>query len=225
MPAAVVVNGQVNTVPSRQALAAAGGYYVATNPTPGTGVLFGTVTGFSATADGLFTISNNNPNGGRTIQLDALTLMISGTAPTATTVQKLAVYVESGIVAPSAGNVAVTPRALNPAGPSTGAVINGFSSAAMTIPAAVGTRTLVANASLPTSLGITGDSYVYIFGGDPAVATPGLTAVRSAAPARLVVTTTPVTIPPQYTAIIDFWWLTQATNGPTFEFELGYFEN
>jgi len=40
-----------------------------------------------------------------------------------------------------------------------------------------------------------------------------------------VTTCAPVTIPPQYTAIIDFWWLTQATNGPTFEFELGYFES
>jgi hypothetical protein len=119
----------------------------------------------------------------------------------------------------------VTPRALNPAGVTSGATINGFSSAAMTIPAAVGTRTLVANASLPTSLGITGDSYVYIFGGDPSIATTALTAVRATAPARLVTTCAPVTIPPQYTAIIDFWWLTQATNGPTFEFELGYFES
>ena len=149
--ATVVLNGQLNAVPPRQAVAASSNYYVATNPTPGTGVLFGTVTAFSATADGLFTIANTNAAGGRTIQLDALTLMISGTAPTATTVQKLAVYVESGIVAPSAGNVAITPRALNPAGPVSGATINGFSSAAMTIPAAVGTRTLVANASLPTS--------------------------------------------------------------------------
>jgi len=223
--ATVVLNGQLNAVPARQAVAAASNYYVATNPTPGTGVLFGTVTAFSATADGLFTIANTNAVGGRTIQLDALTLMMSGTAPTATTVQKLAVYVESGIVAPSAGNVAVTPRALNPAGVTSGATINGFSSAAMTIPAAVGTRTLVANASLPTSLGITGDSYVYIFGGDPSTATTALTAVRATAPARLVTTCAPVTIPPQYTAIIDFWWLTQATNGPTFEFELGYFES
>src|SRR4051812_46501394 len=106
MPSTVVVNGQVNTVPPRQAMALAGNYYVATNPTAGTGVVFGTVTAFSATADGLFTISNS---GSRVIQLDYLKLMLSGTAPTATTVLKLAVFNEVGIVAPSAGNVAVTP--------------------------------------------------------------------------------------------------------------------
>jgi hypothetical protein len=206
-------------------LAGLGSYYVATNPTPGTGVLAGTVTAFSATADGLFTISNTNPIiGGRTIQLDALSLHMSGTAPTATTCQKVAVYMESGIVAPSGGNVAVTPRAVNPASITSGAVINGFSSAMCTIPAAVGSRTLVANTSLPTSLGITGDSYIYAFGADPAIANTALTAVRATSPARLVTTLAPVTIPPQYTAIIDWWWIGQATNGPTFDYEIGYFE-
>ncbi len=222
-PTAVVVNGQVGLLSPRQGLAAAGKYFVATNPTPGTGVLFGTVTAFSATADGLFTISNNNANNGATIYLDTLTLNMSGTAPTATTVAKMAVFLETGIVAPSAGNVAVVPRNCLVGGATTGAVINGFSSAAMTIPAAVGTRTLVSNISIPTSLGITGDSYVVQFGGDP-VNAASLTAVRATAASRIVVSTTPVSIAPQTTAIIDFWWLTQATNGPTFEFELAYSE-
>lgn len=217
-------SGQINQVGWRQALAAAGQYYVFTNPTPGTGVLFGTVTAASATADGLFTISNNNAPGGRTIQLDYLMLNMSGTAPTATTVMKMDAFVESGIVAPSAGNVAVVPRPLNPAGPATGAVINGFSSAAMTIPAAVGTRTLVGNWSIPTNLGITGDTYTVLFGGDP-TATPGLTAVRATAAANVVAAAPAITIPPQYTAILNMWWLTQATNGPTFEFQAGYLES
>lgn len=220
----VVVNGQVGLNGSRQNLTAAGKYFVATNPTPGTGVVCGTVTAFSATADGLFTIANTNPVGGANIQLDYLSLNMSGTAPTATTVMKGAVYVESGIVAPSAGNVAITPRNLLPSGPSSAATVNGFSSAMMTIPAAVGTRTLVANYSLPTSLGITGDTYVIQFGGEPVSGANALTAVRATAAARIVGTTTPVTIPPQYTGIIDWWWLTQATNGPTFEFELAWAE-
>lgn len=220
---AVVVNGQVGLLSPRQGLAAAGKYFVATNPTPGTGVLFGTVTAFSATADGLFTISNNNPVGGPVIYLDMLTLNMSGTAPTATTVAKLAVFNETGIVAPSAGNVAITPRNVLIGGAPSNAVINGFSSAAMTIPAAVGTRTLVANISIPTSLGITGDSYIVQFGGD-AASNAGLTAVRATAAARIVVHAPPVSIAPQTTSILDFWWLTQATNGPTFEFELGYSE-
>lgn len=221
---AFVINGQVGIAPSRQFAAASGNYYTFTNPTPGTGVLCGTVTAFSATADGLFTISNNNAVGGRSIYMDRLTLMMSGTAPTATTVMKFAFFNESGIVAPSAGNVAVTPKNVLPSGPATGAVINGFSSAMCTIPAAVGTRTLVGNASLPTSLGITGDSYTVLFGGDTPTGTAALTAVRATAPAVLTTATNPIIIAPQNTLIIDWWWLTQATNGPTFEFEGGYFE-
>lgn len=219
-----VFNGTVGLLPPRQQAAATGNYFVATNPTPGTGIVCGTVTAFSATADGLITISNG---GNRTIYLDALTLMMSGTAPTATTVQKLAVFLESSIVAPSAGSSVVTARPLNPAASppsSTGAVINVFAAAMATIPAAVGARTLVSNASLPTSLGVTGDSYVFAFGADPSVTGTAMTAVRATAPTRLVATCAPVTIPPGYTGIIDWWWIGQATNGPTFEYELGYFE-
>lgn len=224
MASTAVFNGPVGLLSPRQLLVSQGAYYVATNPTPGTGVLCGTVVAFSATADGLFTISNNNAPGGRTIYLDYLTLNMSGTAPTATTVMKMAAYNEVGIVAPSAGNVAVVPKPVNTTSAATGAVINGFSSAMCTIPAAVGTRTLVANLSLPTSLGITGDTYVVQFGGEPVGGANALTAVRATAPARIVGTTTPVAIAPQNTCILDWWWVGQATNGPTFEFELGYAE-
>jgi hypothetical protein len=217
-----VFNGTVGLLPPRQQAAAAGGYYTITNPTPGTGIVCGTVTAFSATADGLITISNS---GARTIYLDALSLMMSGTAPTATTVQKIAVYLENGTVAPSAGSSVVSAKPLNPtAGGGSGATCNVFAAGMATIPAAVGTRTLVSNGSLPTSLGITGDTYVYIFGGDPSVTGGASTAVRATAPARLVTTCNAVTIPPGFTAIIDWWWIGQATNGPTFEYELGWFE-
>lgn len=205
-------------------LAANGKYFVATNPTPGTGIVCGTVTAFSATADGLFTISNSAGSGGPNIQLDYMKLMMSGTAPTATTVMRGAVFVEAGTVTPSAGNVAVVPKNVLPGGANTVAVVNGFSAAMMTIPAAVGTRTLTSNWQLPTSLGVTGDEYLVQFGAEPAGGSGQLTAVRATAPARLVTSTTPVSIPPGYTAIIDWWWIGQATNGPTFEFELGWAE-
>lgn len=221
--AVAAFSGQLNLAGWRQSLAALGQYYVATTPTPGTGVVCGTVTAFSATADGLITISNNNAPGGRTIQLDQLVLNMSGTAPTATTVMKMAAFNEVGIVAPSAGNVAVVPKNVLASGPATNAVVNMFSAAMCTIPAAVGTRTLVGNWSIPTSLGITGDTYTMLFGGDPTAATP-LTAVRATAAANIVTAAPPITIAPQNTCILDWWWLTQATNGPTFEVLLGYIE-
>lgn len=215
-------SGTLNTSNWRQALAAAGQYYIAATPTPGTGVLAGTVVAFSATADGLFTISNNNPVGGKIIQLDYLKLALSS-PPTATTVMKMAAFNETGIVAPSAGNVAVVGRNTLNTGPATGAVINAFVSAMATIPAAVGTRTLTGNWSLATSLGITGDEYTVVFGGDP-VATTSTTAVRATAAANLVAVAPPITIAPQNTCILDWWWVGQATNGPTFEYSLTWAE-
>lgn len=217
-------SGSFNSANWRQALAAAGQAFVFTNPTPGTGIVCGTVTAASATADGLFTISNGNGPGGRSIYLDLLTLNMSGTAPTATTVMKMDAFLESGIVAPSAGNVAVTPKALNPtAGTSTAATVNSFSAAMATIPAAVGTRSLVGNWSVPTSLGITGDSYTMWFGGDPVIVN-STTAVRATAAAHLVTACPALVVPPQYSLILNWWWLTQATNGPTFEYQCTYFE-
>ena len=224
MPSSTAVfNGTVGILPTRQQAAQFGGYFTATNPTPGTGITGGLVTGFSATADGLMTISNG---GGRTIYLDALSLMISGTVPTGTTVQKLAVFLENGVVAPSAGSSVVAAKALNSTAglPTSSATVNVFVGGMATIPAAVGTRTLIANASLPTSLGVTGDTYVYNFGGDPAQQSGALTAVRATAPARIVTSCNPVVVPPGYTAILDWWWITQAANAPVMEYELGWFE-
>ena len=225
MPGAIAsFNGQINIAGQRQAAAALGKYFVATNPTPDTAVVTGTVTAFSATANGLFTIYNNAGAGGANIQLDYLSLMLRGTAPTATLVQKLQVFMESVQVTPSAGNVAVTPRNLLPNGAASIAVVNGYSAASMTIPAVVGVRTLVSNAQLATNLGITGDTYTYYFGGDPVGGQTFANAARSAAAARLSVNTTPVTIPPGYTAIVDWYWASQATNGANFEFEFSWFE-
>jgi hypothetical protein len=217
-------SGSLNSANWRQALVASGNAFVFTNPTPGTGVVCGTVTAASATADGLFTISNGNGAGGRSIYLDTLSLNMSGTAPTATTVMKMDAFLEAAITAPSAGNVAITPKSLNPtAGQATGATVNAFSAAMCTIPAAVGARSLVANWSIPTGLGITGDTYTMLFGGDPASLSP-TTAVRSTTATNIVTACPSLAIPPGYTLILNWWWLTQATNGPTFEYQCTYFE-
>lgn len=221
---AIVLNGQVGLQASRQQLAAAGKYFVVTNPTPGTGVLYGTSAAFSATANGMFSISNGNVTGGASIYLDYLSLLLT-LPPTATTQMRFEVYSETGIVALSAGNLARTPVNVNSSfANTTGAVVNSFSAASGTVPAAVGTRRLVSVAAIETNLGITGDNYILQFGGDPVGGVSGLTAVRAAAQARIVGSCAPVVIPPGNSAIINMWWLTQATNGPTFEFELTYAE-
>lgn len=217
-------NGSVGALPPRQILAGLGNYFVCTNPTPGTGVLYGTSAAYSATANGMFSISNNAPSGGKNIYLDYLSLFLT-VPPTATTQLRFEVVQETGIRALSAGNLARTPVNVNPAsGVTTVAVVNSFSAASGTVPAAVGTRSLVTIASIETNLGITGDNYVLEFGGDPVGGQGGGTAVRSTMQGRIVGSAAPVVIAPQNSAFIQCWWLTQATNGPTFEFELAWAE-
>lgn len=222
---AFVLNGNVGLLSSRDMLAGNGNYFVVTNPTPGTGIVAATVTAFSATANGLFVIANQ---GSKTIYLDYLSLIMSGTAPTATTVARFEVFNETGIVT-GTGNVATrTPVGVNTGlSQATGAIVQSFAAGQITIPAAASgaTRRLQSVAALPTSLGITGDNYVVQFGPDAlAPSSSALTAVRATAAARLVTQCAPVVIAPQTTSWINMWWLTQATNAATFEFELSYCE-
>ncbi len=222
---AFVLNGNVGLLSSRQMLAGNGSYFAVTNPTIGTGIQAATVTAWSATANGLFLVQNNNAVGGKTIYLDYLSLIMSGTAPTATTVMRFDMWNEVGIVAGTTAVATRTPVCLNAATYNTGALVQSFAAGQITIPAAVGARRLLGTAAIPTSLGITGDNYVVQFGADGTPGGNGFSAVvRATDPARLVTNSVPVVIPPQSTSWINMWWLTQATTAPTFEFELTYAE-
>lgn len=218
-------------LPLRQAFAygasiGSSGYFVATNPTPGTAIQSDLITAFSATGAGDLVVTNTAPLGsGINIYLDYVKKMMTGTAPTGTTVQRYAGYIEpvlaSGV--PSAGSVAITPVNINGGSAQTfpGSVYLPTGGAAMTIPAASTTRRLACNGSIPTSLGITGDEYILQFGSVDATSTAIATAVRATAAARLATTVAPVVIGPQQAFILDFWWLTQAANKPNWEWEIG----
>lgn len=223
---AIVLNGQVGLTQSRQQLAAAGKYFIVTNPTPGTAVAYANQTSFSATANGLLSISNGNVAGGPSLYLDRLSLTQTATVPTGTLVLRFEVYSETGIVALSAGNLARTPVNVNSAFASTtGATVNTFSAAAGTVPSAVGTRRLLDVVALQTGVTVIHDTFVLDFGGDSvASGTAGLTAARATAAARMVAQTVPLVIPPGNSAWLNMWWVTSATNVPSFEFSLGYCE-
>src|SRR5882672_5186596 len=223
----ILLNGQIGLQSSRQSLVAAGKMFAATNPTPGTAVAYSLKTGFSISANGLFSISNNNPvASGINIQLDRLKLIQTATAPTGTLVMRSEVYTETGIVVMTTAALAVTPVNLNPSfSSSTQAAVTFFSAGAGTILTAVGTRRLVGVGSLATGVAVTHDSYTFEFGADgQAAGTVGLTAARATDPADLVTWMSPVTIAPNSTAWMNLWWVTQAANTPSFEWELTYSE-
>ena len=76
MAGTIVTNGQIGLPTSRQMLAAAGLSYNSTNPTPGTAIAYSLKTSFSATANGLFSISNPTGSGVNVQLVFALTFAI-----------------------------------------------------------------------------------------------------------------------------------------------------
>ena len=225
---AIVVNGTFNTLSSRQFLSGAGQAFKITNPTAGTAIAYANQTSFSATANGLFLIKNTASLGGKSIYLDRMKLIQTATAPTGTLVMRFEVFLETGLVAMT-GNVATrTPVSSNPAmqNPlSTVAVAQSFAAGAATVPAAVGTRTLVDVGSLQCGVQVQHDEYVVDFGADgPAIGTAGLTAARATGPARIATQMDAVVIAPQSTAWINQWVLTGAANVPSYEFNLSWIE-
>lgn len=225
---AIVLNGQIGFPSNRQLEAAAGKFFVATNPTVGTGVAYALKTAWSATANGMFLIQNTNSAGGPNIYLDRLMLTQTATAPTGTLSKRFEVYNETGIVSFSAGSQTITPVQLNTGSgfsQTTGAVVQAFSAAAATVPAAVGTRRLQALVQMPTGVAVQHDQYVIEFSTDaPAASSSPLTAARATAPAVVVAQAPPVIIPPQTTSWINCWWLTAAANTPSYEFSLSFIE-
>lgn len=223
---AIVVNGLVNLLSTKQALAVAGKYFTVTNPTIGTPVVGATITAWSATANGLFTVSNGAAVGGPNIILDRMYLRLRATAPTGTLTMQFEAYNETGIVA-GTGNVTTrTPIQVNTGlAQTTNATVQAFAAGCITIPAAVGTRRLQDTAALATGVAVDGDTYELQFGWDSSVpAKQGATAARATDTAHLITSMGPVIVAPQTTSWINMWWLTQAANVPSWEYGLSYFE-
>ena len=223
---AFVLNGQVGLPSARQLLAASGKLFTVTNPTLGTGVAWATLATQSATANGLFVVSNNAPPGGPNIFLDRLKLKQTATAPTATLSLNFEAFNETGIVA-GTGNVATrTPVQINTAlSQTTFATVQAFSAGGVTIPAAVGTRRLQGTAEIATGLTIIKDTFIVDFGQDgPSAPIPGLTGARSVVNARMTTQMDPIIIAPQTTTWLNMWWDATASNVPSFEYCLSYFE-
>ncbi len=227
MSNAVVVNGQVGFTSSRQQLVAAGKYWNVTNPTPGTAIAYANKTSFSATANGLFTIVNTNPTGGANIQLDSLTLVQTATAPDSTLTARFEIYTENAAVNLSGNAAARTPVNVNPSFPNagTGATVTSFAAGAGTVAAAGATRRLIDIVNLNCGVSVIHDTWVIDFGSDgPTPGTAGLTAARATDSARITAMAAPVIIPPGFSAIINSWTLSGATNVPSYEFSLKYVE-
>ncbi len=218
-------SGQIGLLPSRMQLAALGYTWVANNYTtsPGTGVAFAQVTSWSATANGLIVIANNNSvASARNIFFDRLSLYETATVATGTNLN-FEVYNETGIVAGTTAVTTITPQNVGTAAAPTGAIVQMFLTGAITIPAAVGTRKLQGTGKLPIGVNVVKDSYVVDFGADgTASSKSGQTAARLTDTARHCTQMGPIIVPPQTTSWINMWGCGSAT--PSFEVEFVYNE-
>ena len=217
---------------ARRQAADDGCYFVATNVTPGTGIVFaaaGEGAAFAAaTKAALFVLYNRNPVGGKRVYLDRLKLFLGGTAPTGTLQMDFAFELDDpGRVTTAPSNqVLVTAVNVNGASDVQSQTTIWFpTTSPLTVTTAtVGVMKLVGRASIITGVAVVGDEYELIFGEDIPGGQGGATAARATDPARRVGSAPPIIVAPQQVCVCRFRWITQAANAWTSEFELGFIE-
>ena len=230
MPSTIVVNGNLGLPSARQIMSYNGSAWSVSNPTMGTAVVSATLTSSSATANGLFLIRNTLPTGSnKNIILDQFVIQQTASpAPTGTLAMHFEFIGETGLVV-GTGNVASrTPVNLNPGmlnQPQTAAAVQAFSAGAITIPAAVGTRSTLGRASIETGVTVIHDSFTVVFGADGNFGQPrGGAAARATDPCDFVVATPAIVVAPQTSVWINQYWVTQASNVPSYEYTFSWFE-
>ena len=223
----VALNGQLGLLSQQQVMAAKGALFVVNCQTPGTAIAYAQLTAFSATANGLFVISNGaSVSDGKSIYLHRLDLFQTAAVATGTTLS-FECYNETGIVAGTTAVITRTPIQVNTntsgAGQSSVATVQAFNAGAITIPAAVGTRRLQGQAWIPTGVNVVKDVVSLDFGADgPSAAKHGGAAARATDTARLVGQMNAIVIPPQTTTWINMWG--HGTSTPSYEYNLVYSE-
>lgn len=221
----------ISLTPTKHPLADEGSYFIGTNPTPGTGIAMTISTAFSDTV-AMFAIKNqdNKSNqASKRIYLDYIRLMLFGTPPTAQVSRQFAFKRSKATdrePTSAANKTVITPvNMASGSGRSPIARLLSYSGvAAMTVPASLASDEVVGRCSIPTGIGIAGDEYVIKFGADAGVSVQGLTAAKAVVPGRYVTHAPPIIIEPDEWLVVHEWCLTEATNGPTFEFEIGWWE-
>lgn len=221
----------VSLIPTKHPLADEGSYFVAGNPTPGTGIAMTISTAFSDTV-AMFAIKNqdNKSNAAsKRIYLDYIRLMLFGTPPTAQVSRQFAF--KRSKATDREPTTAANKTVLSPVNMASGAgrssiarVLSYSAAAAMTVPASVANDEVVGRCSIPTGIGIAGDEYIIKFGTDVGESVQGLTAAKAVVPGRYITHAAPIIIEPDEWLVAHEWCLTEATNGPTFEFEIGWWE-
>lgn len=203
----------------RTAIAAEGGYFVATNPTPGTGIAGITATGAFSDAESLITIRNggsgDNP---KWLYLDYIRLQITAAGTSGSDVL-YTMKTDSGNERWASGGSALTPVNVNQGSSvATSATIH---VGALVTDAATSAARLVGNGVLRTVIRVVGDEYLFDFGGD--VRSGASSLFEGLLVSRQVIPCVPVILPPS-TQLVFSMYATAEAAASSYELEIGYYE-
>lgn len=199
-----------------------GSYFIATNPTMGTGVAYGsagTQTSFSDTVPFMMLFNNAAAASNIRVFLDYIKLIqFSGTAPASTTSVQAAVKTSSVTRLNTAGTLTtITPVSPNQdSSASANSRLYVPAGAVATIPADSAGR-LIGRAQLKGGPTLLLDEYNINFGFDDMPSSGAYLTTVSSYQTRMG----PVVLGPQQWAVIHLWLPGGATNPFTFEFEVG----
>jgi hypothetical protein len=198
--------------------ATAGKYFMATNPTPGTGIVSGVVTSLADTTPVLL-IKNNNPvASGVKVVLDFLRLHVT-VVGVGHTSPKLTLKLDrsQSTTRYTSGGSTITPVCCGGGGASLAQVYFGAITAA-----ASGDAVLLDTFQLKTAIEVVNDTFTVDFG-SPTGSIKSALADNSTTISHSYFPTCPVSLDPQQHASLHFWAASNST-GVTFQFSLGYVE-
>lgn len=192
-----------------------GSLFVATNPTPGTGIAQGILAALDP-QKALLSLRNNNSAGGKNII--PIYLSILNTVVPASATRADAVIVTDAIGRYASGGSAITPvNANQEVSNTTGAVVH-FGT--LVLNAAGGGNRQVARQQLFGAIPVVQSQYVLNFGLTPL----HVGAMNGGGVQRVVTHAPPVIIPPQFGMFVQPWYPGNAATGASWEFELVYLE-
>jgi len=196
-----------------------GRYFMATNPTPGTGIAGIAATGAFADAESLLFVRNfATAAEGTRIYLDYLRLTVTAAGANGSDVRYVS-KLDTGATRIGSGGSAITPVNVNMQSTETTKATVQFGAVASA--AASSAARLISNGLVRNVIAVVGDVYTFDFGGQPAL--PAAHAVAGAAVANILIKHPPVVLGPTDQFVFSIHQTAQ-TAASSFELELGYWE-
>lgn len=202
----------------RTSLSDEGSYFVATNPTPGTGIAGIAATGAFSDAESLLLLQNDNTeDSGKRVYLDYLRLIV--TAAGANGTNHRWVLKTDDAERYTSGGTAITPKNVNMGSEVTSGCTCYFG--ALVTASAGSNARLIGNGLIRSVITVVGDTYTFDFGGDqPEV---GGLAVAGTAISHVTIRVAPVILGPGDSAVLSLHAASQSA-ATSYEFELGWWE-